>query len=139
MEEYHFWGSGWSFPPAFHAGNKQLALQEKEENINQSIEVVLKTMQGERNFYPQFGSGLGKFLFRDMNETLSGEIREEVKQTLVRNEPRISLNEVRVNFSKKQQGYAEIEILYTVRKTNTRHNHVFPFSLREGTNLYKRI
>lgn len=135
MEEYHFWGAGWSFPPVFQAGNKQLVLREKEENINQSIEVVLKTMQGERNFYPQFGSGLRQFLFRDMNESLIGEIRDEVKQTLVRYEPRISLDEVQVDFSKKLPGYAEIKIFYTVRKTNTRHNHVFPFSMREGTNL----
>lgn len=135
MEDYHFWGSGWSSPPTFQVGNHQLVIKSKEENINQSIDIILKTMRGELNFDPLFGSGLGKFLFREMNETLRGEIRDEVKRTLLSNEPRILVNEVQVKFSAMPVGNAEIHILYTMRKTNTRHNHVFPFSLLEGTNL----
>ncbi len=135
IREKEFLGSGWAFPVTFSAGNNLLSLSKYEENINQMIHIILQTTFGERPFQPQFGSGLQQYFFREMNTTLQGEIRETVKSALLDNEPRITVKEVVVEFADEVSGLVEITIHYEYNRTNTRHNYVYPFHLKEGTNL----
>lgn len=86
---------------------------------------------------PQFNSGLQAFFFKKMDETLKGEIADAVKVSLLHNEPRIAVTDVKVDFTDAQNGLAEITVTYVYNQTNTRHNYVFPFHLTEGTNLDK--
>ncbi len=135
IQENSFLGSGWAFPINFSYGNYQLGTSAGEENINESINIILGTRLGERCYQQQFGSGLQQFVFRKMDETLKGEITDMVKDSLLFNEPRITVNDVAVNFLNPLNGYAEITVNYTINNANTRHNHVYPFHLKEGTNL----
>lgn len=134
-QEQHFWGSGWSFPVTFSAGNLQVSTTAQEDNINESIHIILQTKKGERNLEPQFGSGLQQFFFRKMDETLKGEIIDAVKTSLLHNEPRITVKDVKVDFTDMMNGLVNIRISYVYNQANTRHNYVFPFHLNEGTNL----
>jgi uncharacterized protein len=134
-DENHFLGSGWSFPVTFSVGNHQLNLTGYEQNINDSIQLILLTNLGERCLEPRFGSGLQQFFFRKMDETLKGEIADVVKYSLLHNEPRIKVQSIVVNYADVQNGLIEIKIGYVFNKTNTRHNYVFPFHIKEGTNL----
>lgn len=131
----HFLGAGWSFPISFTIGNYQLDTTEYEENINESIQIILLTKNGSRPMEPDFGSGLQSFFFRQMDETLKGEMIDAVKFALMNNEPRITVTEVDVNFPNQINGIVEINIFYIYNQANTRHNYVFPFHLKEGTNL----
>lgn len=131
----HFLGSGWAFPVAFSKGNLKVSTSSYEENINDSINIILQTRNGERNMEPQFGSGLQKFFFRKMDATLKGEIMVAVKYALLKNEPRISVKDVAVEYTDLYSGLVEITVSYVYNQTNTRHNYVFPFHLKEGTNL----
>jgi hypothetical protein len=133
--ENHFLGSGWSFPVTFSVGNYQVNVTSYEENINESITIILQTKKGERCMDPQFNSGLQQFFFKKADETLKGEISDAVKVSLLHNEPRITVKDVEVDFTDLQNGLAEITVIYVYNQTNTRHNHVFPFYLKEGTNL----
>ncbi len=138
LEKYrknNFLGSGWSFPVMFSIGNYQLDTSEYEQNINESIHIILQTNDGSRSMEPNFGSGLQTFFFRSMSETLKGEIIEAVKQALLHNEPRITVEEVNVSYPDETGGIVHIDITYLFNQTNTRHNYVFPFHLNEGTNL----
>jgi phage baseplate assembly protein W len=128
-------GSGWSFPVSFSAGNYQVTLTAYEENIKDSINAILFTRRGERSMEPQFGSGLQQFFFRQMDETLKGEIMDAVKTALLHNEPRITVLSVAVSFTDVLNGLTEVTVNYRYNQTNTRHNYVFPFFLKEGTNL----
>ncbi|HET6992359.1 MAG TPA: GPW/gp25 family protein [Bacteroidia bacterium] len=134
-QENNFLGSGWSFPVTFSVGNYQLNLSSYEDNINETIDIILQTKNGERCFEPEFGAGLQKFFFKKMDETLKGEIKNAVKMSLLLNEPRITVTDVAVNYLDLQSGLVEIQISYIYNQTNTRHNYVFPFHLNEGTNL----
>lgn len=134
-KEKEFLGSGWSFPVTFSAGNYCLDLTKYEQNINESIDIILQTAMGERCMQPEFGSGLHQFFFRKMDETLKGEIKDAVMGSLLNNEPRIEVLEVEVSFSDLLNGLIEILITYMYNQTNTRHNYVFPFHIKEGTNL----
>jgi phage baseplate assembly protein W len=134
-QENHFLGSGWSFPVTFFAGNYQLNLTSYEDNIRESIDIILQTKKGERCMEPQFNSGLQQFFFKKPDETLKGEISDAVKVSLLHNEPRITVQDVKVEFTDTLNGIVEITIIYVYNQTNTRHNYVFPFHLKEGTNL----
>lgn len=133
--EHHFLGSGWSFPVTFLAGNHQVSLSAYEENINESIDIILQTRNGERCMEGGFGGGLQQFIFKKMDETLKGEIKEAVTYALMYNEPRITVTNVDVQFTDMRGGAIEILLSYVYNQTNTRHNYVFPFYIHEGTNL----
>jgi phage baseplate assembly protein W len=134
-QKNNYLGSGWSFPVTFSAGNYELNLTSYESNINDSIDIILQTRVGERILESRFGSGLQQFIFRKMDESLKGEIADVVKMSLLHNEPRISVKEVDVDYPDVRNGLITIAITYVYNQTNTRHNYVFPFHVKEGTNL----
>jgi len=130
-----FLGSGWSFPPTFTAGNYQLNMAQQQDSINQSIDVILQTRQGERSLNPNFGSSLHRFVFRAFNATLQSEVVEAVNVALRDYEPRIKVNAVIVTVENDESTLLAIQINYTIRQTNSRHNHVYPYALTEATHL----
>ena len=129
--ENTFLGSGWAFPVSFSVGNYQLNTSSNETNINESINIILNTRKGERTLEANFGSGLQQFMFRKIDPNLKGEIIETIKFSLLRYEPRILVQEVRVAATDLTNGVIEILIIYIYSQTNTRHNYVFPFQLKE--------
>lgn len=136
MSDSSFLGRGWAFPPTFSQTTKEVVMNEGEQNINQSIDLILQTQMGERALQPSFGSNLRSFVFRNRDATLKAEITQSVQHTLLNDEPRIRVDNVEVSYlEQSEENMVVISVSYTVKKTNTRHNHVFPFSLLEGTNL----
>lgn len=130
-----FLGAGWAFPVTFFVGNHQLSITRYENNIKDSIDVIMETNFGERPMTPQFGSGLQQFFFQEMNETLKSEIKDVITSSLLLNEPRINVLNVTVEYTDMTNGLVEVGIDYEYNQTNTRHNYVYPFYLKEGTNL----
>lgn len=130
-----FLGTGWAFPPSFDKSTHQVTLSNSDTNINQSLDLILQTPRGSRSLIPDFGGELSRFLFRSADATLQEEIEQSVKTTLLTNEPRITVDAVIVSFVRDPASTVAVSIQYTIKNTNTRHNHVFPFSLLEGTNL----
>jgi len=133
-----FLGSGWSFPVAFNIGNSQLLLTKNDANINEAIDIILKTKLGERLMDSDFGSGMQQFFFRSRDEALKSELREMIMTSLLINEPRITVQEVLIEYSSSDLGRVDITVEYIFNQVNTRHNYVFPFYLNEGTNLRNR-
>lgn len=130
-----FLGCGWQFPPSFSGASKQVHMIDAEANINQSIDLILQTQRGERSLLPYFGSNLRSYLFKSKDATLKEEIAQSVRDTLLHDEPRIRVDDVLVDYVSEPESTVAISVIYTIKQTNTRHNHVFPFSLLEGTNL----
>ena len=62
MEAARLYGKGMAFPPRVGTDGG-IAWSEGEDNIRESIRVILMTEPGERLRLPQFGAGLGRFLF----------------------------------------------------------------------------
>ncbi len=135
LTDAEFLGKGWSFPPTFDRGNLQLQMTSGSGNINQSIDIILSTMLGEQPLNPTFGSAVNNFVFKNMDENTQGQLISAITTALVNNEPRVTVNEVDLQISDDAEPMAMVTIDYTVRNTNSRHNHVYPFSLNEGTLL----
>jgi hypothetical protein len=130
-----FLGQGWSFPPSFSARNKQVDLVAYDEDIQQSLEILLSTRPGERLMHPTFGCNLHQRVFDNMSISTIALIKNSIDQSILFFEPRISLNEVVVQLDDFYEGRIDILIDYTVRKTNTRTNLVYPFYYKQATNV----
>lgn len=127
-----FLGRGWTFPVAADAAGRVL-MSEYEEDVRESIHIILMTAKGERAMRPDFGSGLYDFVFASMSATVMGSIQAAVKDALVQWEPRAQVLSVNVAAEQGEVGKLNIDIEYRVRATNNRFNLVFPFYLREST------
>ena len=125
-----FLGTGWSFPPAFAAGGGEVQVVSDEQDIEQSLAILLATRRGERVMREDFGCALADFVFGEVNESLIGRVRSLVADAILLNEPRVRLNGLDV--ADAGEGMLRISIDYTIRATNSRYNMVYPFYLEEG-------
>ena len=125
-----FLGVGTRFPltPDPDTG---LARAEYEESVRQSILVILGTAKGERVMRPEFGCGIHDLVFANLNATTMGRVIREVRESLLRLEPRIDVTQVDANPG-DTNNVLLIEIDYEVRATNTAFNLVYPFYLQQG-------
>ena len=127
-----FLGVGWSFPVTPDAAAQDVARAEHEEDIRQSIRIILETSPGERVMRPDFGSGLMAMVFEPINYTTLALVKQRVEHALVLWEPRIDVREVTVSVNGAVRNRLDINISYEVRTTNTFYNLVYPFYLQEG-------
>jgi phage baseplate assembly protein W len=66
---------------------------------------------------------------------LQSEGIEAVTVALRDYEPRIKVDAVLVTVENDEATLLAVKINYTIRQTDSRHNHVYPFALTEGTQL----
>jgi Bacteriophage baseplate protein W len=129
--ERDFLGRGWAFPVT--AGPRgDVATVVAEEDIRQSIRLILQTERGERVMRPDFGAGLGEFAFAPISTTTVALVRQRVEDALIEWEPRIDVSAVDVSAAEASSGRLLVRIDYRVRSTNTFYNLVYPFYLHEG-------
>lgn len=129
-----FLGTGWAFPPSFNKTNGAVQLVSAEEDIRQSLAILLGTTLGERIMHPDFGCNLDRYLFAPMNNTMKSIVKDLVETAIIRHEARIDLFSINLNMEKELEGVLLIELNYTIRSTNSRSNYVYPYYLEEGTN-----
>ena len=84
---------------------------------------------------PDFGCELSQFLFEEIRQGVVTSIRGVVSDALLYHEPRIKVDRIDIDTSQADNGLLLIKIDYTVRQTNTRSNLVYPFYLKEATNV----
>lgn len=126
-----FLGVGTRFPLALD-DTGQLALAEYEDSVRQSILVILGTAKGERVMRPDFGCGIHDLVFATVSASTIGRVIREVREALLRLEPRIDVLQVDVRRG-DTSNVLLIDIDYEVRATNTAFNLVYPFYLQQGT------
>jgi phage baseplate assembly protein W len=128
-----FIGSGWAFPLRVNARGG-LALARREQDVEESIQIILSTPVGERRMRPRFGCGVHDLTFATNDPATHGLIRYHVLQALALWEPRIELREdgVRVRTDPDEPSRVLVEIDYAIRATNQRRNLVYPFYLIPG-------
>ena len=133
--EKSFLGKGWNFPPEFRKEAMPTGVVTEEEDIEQSLHILLATRPGERIHRFDFGCGINRFVHEEMTVTNQTLLKEVIFDAILMYEPRVTLNEVTFDLEKIYEGMLMISLDYTVRRTNSRTNMVFPFYLNEGTAL----
>jgi Bacteriophage baseplate protein W len=126
-----FLGVGWAFPPCT-ANDGSTAMAAYEKDVEQAIRIVLGTDWGERVMRPDFGAGLNSFVFGPLNPTTLRMVQTRVQDSLIKWEPRIDVEQVKVTVDSSELSKLLIAITYRVRVTNTLHNMVYDFYLKEG-------
>ncbi|CUI03272.1 GPW/gp25 family protein [Massilia sp. P8910] len=135
-----FLGRGWSFPPAFaksagpYSAGGQAAMVSGDDDIVQSLHILLSTAPGERVMRPTFGCGIKLHVFDSISYNTLTEIKGMIAHAILFFEPRVTLEQITVSDAAIEQGRLDIHLVYTVRLTNTRSNMVYPFYFVEGTN-----
>jgi len=131
--DQRFLGRGWAFPPRFDDGSVQMV--EAGDDIDQSLQVLLCTTQGERLMRPDFGLGVQAHVFDLTDETALTELAFRIEESIRFHEPRIVLENLDVTPHADLDGHLNIAITYRVVATNSRANVVFPFYMQEGTSV----
>jgi len=134
MADLDFLGRGWGFPPTFDKGLCGVEMLTGKDDVQSSIEIILKTGNGERVMRPKFGAGMERLMFEPLNLTLQTQMQGIIEDAIRLFEPRVFLNEVRLE-PEQNEGLIRIYIDYTVEGTNTRDNFVFPFYLEEASQI----
>ncbi|RDC62682.1 GPW/gp25 family protein [Adhaeribacter pallidiroseus] len=130
----NFTGTGWKFPVEFQKDLKTVVLLNGEEDIRNSLEVLFATRVGERIMHSRYGSSLSSFLFMPMNKSTLTYMEAIVRDEILFNEPRIVVTDVEIRPS-EESARLDIAIEYKITATNNRYNYVYPFYLKEATNL----
>ena len=133
--ENSFLGVGWSFPVRFDRTSRQAAMVTKEEDIDQSLRILLATYPGERILNEEYGCNLRQFMYEEASESLFSHIREVISDAILRFEARIDVEEIQIEHDNAGTSVLYITVMYRIRQTNSRHNMVYPFYLLEGNNI----
>ena len=112
-------GRSFSFPPRVGADGR-FVWSEGEANIRESIAVILKTDPGERLGLPDFGAGLGRFLFEPNNAATHTRIQDAITTALARWERRVKVESVDVVAHAAEAESALVTITYRLVATDAR-------------------
>lgn len=121
-------GRGMAFPPRVGADGR-FAWSEGEENVRQTIAVVLRTEPGERVGVPEFGAGLGQFLFEPNVPATHARVREAILRALARWERRVAVEAVEVAADPADAESALAVITYRLVATAARERMSMSISL----------
>jgi phage baseplate assembly protein W len=95
MDGGRLFGRGISFPPRVGPDGR-VAWSEGEVNVREAIRIILLTEPRERLRLPEFGGGLGPFLFEPNTVTTRQLIQDRITKALAEWEPRIRLESIEV-------------------------------------------
>jgi uncharacterized protein len=132
-----FLGTGWSFPPTFEFDSESGAvdLVSNEEDINQSLNILLSTSLGERVMQPKYGCNLADYLFESLSSSMIGYIKDRVESAILFYEPRIVAENVEVTEDDSLdliEGRFTITVEYSIPGTNSRFNYVYDYYQNEA-------
>ena len=121
-----FIGSGWAFPLRTDTTGR-IALVSREQEIEESMRLILGTAIGERPMRPEFGCEIHDSVFESAAAETAARVAAAVRASLRRWEPRIEVRDVIASFDSADPSTIYIDIRYTVGETNDPRNLVFPF------------
>jgi uncharacterized protein len=130
-----FLGTGWAFPVRLARTTGLIESVSFEEDIRQSIRLILSTSKGERVMRPDFGCGIHDLVFAAVSTQLITRIKREVQDALRTHEARIEVQRVEVETARLSGGRLDVVIDYRVRATNQPGNYVYPFYFQEAAAL----
>ena len=127
-----FLGRGWKFPVQIDPATGRVGMSEMEQDIKESIYILLATAPGERVMRLEFGCGIHDLVFSSMSTVTMGLFESRVREAINRWEPRVDILKLEVFTKDPAKGKLEINLHGQIRDTNTEFNLVFPFYLTEG-------
>jgi len=128
-----FLGRGWKFPVGVDPASGRIAMSAFEQDIRESIIIILSTAPGERVMRPDFGCGIHELVFAPISRATLSLLESRVRDSIIKFESRVEIVSLGFDTSQASKGRLDTELRFRVRETNHEFNLVFPFYLTEGT------
>jgi Bacteriophage baseplate protein W len=123
-----FLGTGWVFPIRPNPAGS-LGYVSGDDNVEQSLAILLQTALGERVMRPDFGTEAPRLVFAPGSEQFLHLLETTVRNAIINWEPRVDVQSLDAEADPVDPARITVSIAYTIRQTNTRKNLVFPYYL----------
>ena len=131
-----FLGKGLRFPVSINL-NGGVSTSAFEENVRQSLFIILGTAPGERVNRPDFGCRIHDLMFAPNNDITAARAEVYCEEAIQKYEPRVEKVVVTASPHGDQPNRLDVRVEYVIAGQNTKRNLVYPFYLRnedeEGT------
>src|ERR1051325_5236916 len=124
-----FLGRGLRFPVSVNL-NGGVSTSQLEENVRQSIFIILGTAPGERINRPQFGCQIHDLMFAPNNDLTAARAEIYCEEAIYKFEPRIDKVTCKASPNSVEPNRLDIRIEYQIAGKNDKRNLVFPFYLK---------
>jgi len=129
-----FLGRGWKFPVQVDPITGHFQTVQDDEDVRESIGIILQTAKGERVMRADFGCGIQAFVFADTSATNLRMMENSILEAIIRWEPRVENVSVQATLDPQEDGKVLFKVGYAIRTTNTVYNLVYPFYVNGGKN-----
>ncbi len=103
---------GWKFPVQVDEENGKIKTIEDNENIKQSVKMILETRPDERKVVPSFGANLRPYIFETISPSVISSLKNEVEHSIKTWESHIADINVGVKSETGTVSYLETKIDY---------------------------
>src|SRR6478672_9532629 len=121
-----FLGKGLRFPVSVNL-NGGVSTSAFEENVRQSIFIILGTAPGERINRPKFGCRIHDLMFAPNNPLTAARAEQFCEEAIYKYEPRVSKVTCAAIANADEPYRLDIRIEYVIAGKNDMRNLVFPF------------
>ena len=97
-----------------HPVTNDVVVSRDESAIKQSIVNLLLTNKGERLMNPKYGSDIRSYLFEPLDYGTAAQIKANIRSTIDRFEPRISISDLKCLPNFNDNGF-DVEMTYIIR------------------------
>jgi phage baseplate assembly protein W len=127
--ERDFLGKGLRFPVSVNL-NGGVSSSALDENVRQSIFIILGTAPGERIMRPDFGCRIHDLMFAPNNDITAARAEVYCEEAIYKYEPRVEKISCIANANPDQPNRLDIRIEYVIAGKHEKRNLVYPFYLR---------
>jgi phage baseplate assembly protein W len=125
-----FLGKGLRFPVSVNL-NGGVSSSVLEENVRQSIFIILGTAPGERIYRPDFGCRIHDLMFAPNNAITAAAAEVYCEEALYKYEPRIESVTCRARPNADEPNRLDVRLEYVIAGKNEKRNLVYPFYLKQ--------
>ena len=125
-----FLGKGLRFPVSVNL-NGGVSSSVLEENVRQSIFIILGTAPGERIYRPDFGCRIHDLMFEPNNAITAAAAEVYCEEAIYKYEPRIEHVECRARPNPDEPNRLDVRLEYVIAGKNEKRNLVYPFYLKQ--------
>lgn len=126
LHHREFIGRGLSFPMKFDSQGR-LALSSGQDELEQSIRIILSTAPGERVMRPTFGCRAWELIFEPRDDVTEAKLVEYVREALLMWEPRVNVIGIDIIEDSRYDETILVNIRYEIKGTHDERSIVHPF------------
>ena len=97
-----------------HPVTNDVVVSKDASAIKQAIVSLLLTNKGERLMNPKYGSDIRSYLFEPLDYGTAAQIKANIRSTIDRFEPRISISDIKCIPNFNDNGF-DVEMTYIIR------------------------